>query len=78
MYTKRQQEREAAKVLAIAYKENRDTNDAPYILLRLIRALALSGNQKFLKKALFELQKRFPEIKNKAIAILREVKNGQK
>ena len=78
MYTKRQQHREAAKVLAVAYKENRDTNDAPYILLRLIRALALSGNQKFLKKALFELQKKFPEIKNKAIAILREVKNGQK
>lgn len=78
MYTKRQQQKEAAKVLAIAYKENRDTNDAPYILLRLIRALALSGNQKFLKKALFELQKRFPEIKNKAIAILREVRNGQK
>jgi membrane associated rhomboid family serine protease len=77
MYTKRQQEREAAKVLAIAYKENRDSNDAPYILLRLIRALAMSGNQKFLKKALFELQKRFPEIKNKAIAILREVRNGQ-
>ena len=78
MYAKRGQQREAAKVLAIAYKENRDTNDAPYILLRLIRALALSGNQKFLKKALFELQKKFPEIKNKAIAILREVKNGQK
>jgi membrane associated rhomboid family serine protease len=77
MYTKRQQQREAAKVLALAYKENRDTNDAPYILLRLIRALAMSGNQKFLKKALFELQKRFPELKNKAIAILREVKNGQ-
>jgi len=78
MYTKRRQHREAARVLAIAYKENRDTNDAPYILLRLIRALALSGNQKFLKKALFELQKKFPEIKNKAIAILREVRNGQK
>ncbi len=78
MYTKRQQQKEAAKVLAIAYKENRDTNDAPYILLRLIRALALSGNQKFLKKALFELQKRFPEIKSKAIAILREVRDGQK
>jgi membrane associated rhomboid family serine protease len=78
MYTKRGQQKEAAKVLAIAYKENRDTNDAPYILLRLIRALALSGNQKFLKKALFELQKRFPEIKNKAIAILREVRDGQK
>ncbi len=77
MYTKREQQKEAAKVLAVAYKENRDTNDAPYILLRLIRALALSGNQKFLKKALFELQKRFPEIKNKAIAILREVRNGQ-
>ncbi len=77
MYTKREQQKEAAKVLAIAYKENRDTNDAPYILLRLIRTLALSGNQKFLKKALFELQKRFPEIKNKAIAILREVRNGQ-
>ena len=78
VYAKRQQQREAARVLAIAYKDNRDTNDAPYILLRLIRALALSGNQKFLKKALFELQKKFPEIKNKAIAILREVKNGQK
>ncbi len=78
MYTKREQLREAAKVLAIAYKENRDTNDAPYILLRLVRALALSGNQKFLKKALSELQKRFPEIKNKAIAILREVRNGQR
>lgn len=78
MYTKRQQLREAAKVLALAYKENRDTNDAPYILLRLIKALALSGNQKFLKKALFELQNKFPEIKNKAIAILREVRNGQK
>jgi membrane associated rhomboid family serine protease len=78
VYGKRQQKREAAKVLAIAYKEHRDTNDAPYILLRLIRALALSGNQKFLKKALYELQKKFPEIKNKAIAILREVKNGQK
>jgi membrane associated rhomboid family serine protease len=78
MYTKREQLREAAKVLAVAYKENRDTNDAPYILLRLVRALALSGNQKFLKKALFELQKRFPEIKSKAIAILREVRNGQK
>lgn len=78
MYTKRKQQREAAKVLALAYKENRGTNDAPYILLRLIRALALSGNQKFLKKALFELKKRFPEMKNKAIAILREVRNGQK
>ncbi len=78
MYTKRQQQKEAAKVLAIAYKENRDTNDAPYILLRLIRALALSGNQKFLKKALFELKKKFPEMKNKAITVLREVRNGQK
>ena len=78
LYDKRGQNGKAAKVLAIAYKENRDTNDAPYILLRLIKALAFSGNQKFLKKALFELQKKFPELKNKAIAILREVRNGQK
>ena len=78
LYDRRGQKGKAAKVLAVAYKENRDTNDAPYILLRLIRALAFSGNQKFLKKALFELQKKFPELKNKAIAILREVKNGQK
>jgi membrane associated rhomboid family serine protease len=78
LYDKREQKGKAAKVLAIAYKENRDTNDAPYILLRLIRALAFSGNQKFLRKALFELQKKFPELKNKAIAILREVRNGQK
>lgn len=78
LYDKREQKGKAAKVLAIAYKENRDTNDAPYILLRLIKALAFSGNQKFLKKALFELQKKFPELKNKAIAILREVRNGQK
>jgi len=78
MYGKREQHKEAAKVLATAYKANREKNDAPYILLRLIRTLALSGNQKFLKKALFEMQKRFPEMKNKTIAILREVRNGQK
>lgn len=78
IYGKREQKKEAARVLAIAYKEHRDTNDAPYILLRLIKALAQSGNQKFLKKALFELQKKFPEIKNKAISILREVKNEKK
>ncbi len=78
LYERRGQKGKAARVLAIAYKENRDTNDAPYILLRLIRALAFSGNKKFLKKALFELQKKFPELKNKAIAILKEVKNGQR
>ncbi len=77
LYGKRKQHNEAAKVLATAYKANREKNDAPYILLRLIRSLALSGNQKFLKKALSEMQKRFPEMKNKAIAVLREVRNGQ-
>jgi membrane associated rhomboid family serine protease len=78
MYTKQAQHGEAAKVLAAAYKANRETNDAPYILLRLIKTLAESGNQKFFKKALREMQIRFPEMKNKTIAVLRQVKNGQK
>jgi membrane associated rhomboid family serine protease len=78
LYQKKEKYKEASKVLATAYKENRETNDAPYILLRLIRALALSESQKFLKEALIELQKKFPEMRSKAIAILREVKNGQK
>jgi len=78
MYTKQTRHGEAAKVLAAAYKANRETNDAPYILLRLIKTLAESGNKKFLKKALREMQMRFPEMKNKTIAVLRQVKNEQK
>ncbi len=78
MYTKQEQHGEAAKVLAAAYKTNRETNDAPYILLRLIKTLAESGNKKFFKKALREMQIRFPEMKNKTIAVLRQVKNEQR
>jgi membrane associated rhomboid family serine protease len=78
LYQKMGKHNEASKALATAYKENRETNDAPYILLRLIRSLALGENQRFLKEALIELQKKFPEMKSKAIAILREVKNGQR
>jgi membrane associated rhomboid family serine protease len=78
LYQKKEKHKEASKVLAIAYKENRETNDAPYILLRLIRTLALSESEKFLKEALRELQKKFPEMKSKAIAILREVKDRKR
>jgi membrane associated rhomboid family serine protease len=77
-YGKQGQYSDAAKILAAAYKANRETNDAPYILLRLVKMLAQSGNQKFLKKALREMQKRFPEMKNKTIAVLRQVKNEQR
>jgi predicted Zn-dependent protease len=77
MYSKKTQHGEAARVLASAYKANRETNDAPYILLRLIKTLAESGNKKFLKKALREMQMRFPEMKNKTMAVLRQVKDGQ-
>jgi membrane associated rhomboid family serine protease len=78
MYSKQAQYGESAKVLAAAYKANRETNDAPYILLRLVKTLAESGNKKFLKKALREMQMRFPEMKTKTIAVLRQVQNGQK
>lgn len=75
LYKKTGQLQKASKVLATAYREKRKTDDAPYILLRLIRILALNKNKKFLKKALSELTKRFPEMKNKALAVLREIRN---
>ncbi|MEO0293766.1 MAG: rhomboid family intramembrane serine protease [candidate division WOR-3 bacterium] len=78
LYEKRENYIESAKVLASAYKINRKTDDAPYILLRLIRALALSGKEDILKKAILEMKNNFPEMKDKTIAILKEIKNGKR
>mgnify|MGYP001033913944 CR=1 FL=1 len=75
LYRKKKQFRKASIVLAKAYKEYMDTNDAPYILLRLIKALSESKKNKFIKEAFLELKKKFPEMEEKAIALIKEAEN---
>jgi len=75
LYSKNNQYNKSSRVLAIAYKNYRDSNDAPYILLRLIKTLYKSKDKKFFKKAAIELKKRFPEMESKAKAMIKEEKS---
>lgn len=78
LYTRNHQFNKTSRVLASAYKNNRDSNDAPYILLRLIKALYKSKETKFLKKAIFELKRRFPDLEEEAKAIVERERNEPK
>lgn len=76
IYRKEDNPDRASRILGNAYKFNRNTDDAPYILLRLIKVLAGSNRKKFLKKAFMEMKKRFPEMEEKARLIIKEEMHG--
>lgn len=78
LYNMRKQYHNASRILVTAYKKYRDTNDAPYILLRLLKALYKSKDKKFFKKALIELRIRFPEMEGKVKSMIMEEKDESK
>jgi len=71
----RHQFQKASKILVTAYRKYRDSNDAPYILLRLLKALYKSRDKEFFKKALTELRIRFPEMEEKVKVMIKEERN---
>ncbi|MBA7705399.1 hypothetical protein ES703_114227 [subsurface metagenome] len=75
LHNMRKQYQNASKILVTAYKKYRDTSDAPYILLRLLKALYKSKDKKFFKKAFTELRIRFPDMEEKVKAMLMEEKD---
>lgn len=75
-YKKVNKYKKASRILGNAYKYHRKSDDAPYILLRLIRALIEIRDKKFLKKAFYELKSRFPEFEGRAREIIKGVNNG--
>ncbi len=75
LYNMRHQFQKASKILVTAYRKYRDSNDAPYILLRLLKALYKSRDKEFFKKALTELRIRFPEMEEKVKVMIKEERN---
>lgn len=78
LYNMRKEHHDASRILVTAYKKYRETNDAPYILLRLLKALYKSKDKKFFKKALTELRIRFPEMEGKVKSMIMEEKDESK
>lgn len=72
LHNMRKQYQDASKILVTAYKKYRETSDAPYILLRLLKALYKSKDKKFFKNAFTELRIRFPDMEEKVKAMLME------